>query len=341
MPRSRTGATPRVVPSSTLEGHRDARPITRRRLLAGGGAIAAAVALGGSRPGASAAQDDPIDYPTGPDQLVLGIATEGGFVPAYTTLVQIPEFSLFGDGLIVTIGPTTLQFPGPALPNLQARRVGPEGIQAILAEADAAGLLGEDTFLRTDQVADAGTTTFTTTANGETTTVSAYALGPDVPPGVTGSVAELYRRLAAFRDLINTLDTWLPAGAILEPGAAYPITRLQIVAIPVDNLQVPLEPAGPPATWPLETPLGQIGLPFAETDAGLGAIPEFGEARCATVEGDAAATVVEALNATNAQTAWESDGTTFALFPRPLLPHESGCGAPIDDGGTPAATPEV
>ena len=157
----------------------------------------------------------------------------------------------------------------------------------MLAEARSAGLLGEDIFLRTDMVADAGTTTFTTTANGETTVVSAYALGPEVPPGVTGSVADMYRKLAEFQAKLNTLQDWLPEGGIAEEETPYEITRLQIVAMPVDSLQIPLEPTGDPVPWPLDTPLGELGLPLAETDAQLGTLPEFGEARCAVFEGDA------------------------------------------------------
>ena len=316
--------------------------VTRRGFLAGSGA-AAALALGGSRAGIFAAQNGAIEVPTGPTDLILQMNVEGGLVPPQSLLLEMPLFSLFGDGLVVTQGPTTLQFPGPALPNLLASRLSPEGIQAVLAEARSAGLLGEDIFLRTDMVADAGTTTFTTTANGETTVVSAYALGPEVPPGVTGSVADMYRKLAEFQAKLNTLQDWLPDGGIAEEENPYEITRLQIVAMPVDSLQIPLEPTGDPVPWPLDTPLGELGLPLAETDAQLGTLPEFGEARCAVFEGDAAATLVDALNAANSQTEWESEGATYALFPRPLLPNEAGCGEPVTDGGTPTAdaTPEA
>ncbi len=315
--------------------------VTRRGFLAGSGAAAAALALGGSRAGTVAAQGSSFEVPTGPTEVILQVAIEGGFVAAQSVLVQMPMFSLFGDGLVVTQGPTTLQFPGPALPNLRARRLSPEGIQAVLAEARTAGLLGEDIFLRTDQVADAGTTTFTTTANGKTTDVSAYALGTEVPPGVTGSVAEMYRKLAEFQAKLDTLEDWLPEGGIAEDETAYEVTRLQVVALPWGTLSVPPEATGDPVPWPLDTDLGTLGVPLAETDSELATFPEFGEARCSAFEGDDATTLVEALNAANAQTEWESNGASYAIFPRPLLPNETGCGAP-DSGGTPAAeaTPE-
>lgn len=316
--------------------------VTRRGFLAGSGAAAAALALGGSRTGAFAAQNDTIEAATGPTDLILQVKTEGGLVPSQFRLLQMPDFSLFGDGLVVTHGPMTLQFPGPALPNLRARHLSPEGIQAVLAEARAAGLLGEDVFLRTDLVSDGRTTTFTTTANGKTTVVSAYALGPEVPPGVTGSVADMYRALADVQAKLNTLENWLPEGGIAEEETPFEISRLQVVAIPAESLQIPLEPMGEPVAWPLDTSLADLGLPLAETDAELGTLPEFGEARCAVIEGDDAATLVEALNAANAQTEWESDGASYALFPRPLLPNESGCGE-LGTDGTPAteATPEA
>src|SRR5687768_5481335 len=131
--------------------------VTRRGFLAGS-AAAAALALGGSH-GSVVAQDVTFEVPTGPSDVVLQITNEGGFTMAQAVLVQMPTFSLFGDGLVITQGPTTLQFPRPALPNLLARRLSPDGIQAVLAEARTAGLMVEDIFLRTDQIADASTTT--------------------------------------------------------------------------------------------------------------------------------------------------------------------------------------
>src|SRR5215204_4464424 len=315
--------------------------VTRRGFLAGSGAAAAALALGSSRSGAVAAQDGSFEVPTGPTDVILQVTNQGGFTMAQASLVQLPTYSLFDDGLVVTQGPTTLQFPGPALPNLLTRRLSPDGIQAVLAEERTAGLLSEDIFLRTDQVTDAGTTTFTTTANGNTTVVSAYALGTEVPPGVTGSVAEMYRKLAEFQAKLETLEDWLPEGGIAEDETDYEITRLQVVALPWGTPSVPPEATGDPVPWPLDTDLGTLGVSLAETDSELGAFPEFGEARCSAFEGEDAATLVEALNAANAQTEWESNGASYAIFPRPLLPNETGCGAP-DSGGTPAAeaTPE-
>lgn len=314
--------------------------ISRRRLLGGGGMAAGALVLGGSR--ALARQNGAITHPTGAEERVLQVKIEGGFLPPQYLLLEMPTFSLFGDGLVVTQGPVPLIFPGSALPNLRQLRLSADGIQAVLVEARRAGLLGEDLFLRTDQIADAGTTTFTTTANGKTTVVSAYALGAEVPAGVSGSVADLYRRLAEFHALLGTLPEWLPAEAIVEGDAPYAIERLQIVSLPVDNLQVPPEPGQPPATWPLDTPLGELGAPLSETESPLAGMAEFGEARCAVFAGDAAAIVVAALDAANAQTAWESGGTSYALFPRPLLPGEEGCSPEIVDGaGTPVATPEA
>lgn len=311
--------------------------VTRRGFLTGG-AAAAALAIGGSRVGVgtAAAQDGSFDVPTGSADVLLRVTNEGGFTMAQAILVQMPVFSLFGDGLLITQGPTTLQFPGPALPNLRARRLSPEGIQAVLTEANAAGLLGADIFLRTDQIADASTTTFTASANGKTTVVSAYALGTEIPPGVTGSVADMYQALLDFQTKLNTLQDWLPAGGIAEEETTYETTRLRVIAIPWGTLSVPQEPTGGPFTWPLETDLGTLGVPLAETDSELGSWPEFGEAKCTAFEGDDAATLVEALTAANAQAEWESNGASYAIFPRPLLPNETGCGAPASDG-----TPEA
>jgi hypothetical protein len=120
-----------------------------------------------------------IDHPTGSADLVVRVDVGGGFVPAQYHLRQLPSFSLFGDGTLITEGPQIEIYPGPALPNVLARLIDEEGIQAILRAADEAGLLGPDAHYDQACVADLPTTTFTVVADGRTHVVSAYALGFD------------------------------------------------------------------------------------------------------------------------------------------------------------------
>lgn len=295
---------------------------TRRAILSGIGATTAALAIGRR---AGLAQGEAIEHPTGADQVVLRVASEGGLMPPQYLVMLMPWFVLYGDGLVLTQGPVIAIYPPPALPNLRQMRLSEAGIQAVLAEAQHAGLLKEDLFLRTDMVMDAPTTTFTTTAGGKTTVVSAYALMPEPPAGTSGAVAEQYRKLGAFQSQIQTLADWLPDGAIAEPDADYQISRIQVVSIPVGSLQVPLDENQAAMDWPLATGLADLGEPVANTPAQYAGMPEFADARCAVIEGDDAATLVAALSQANSQTPWTSGGAQFALFPRPLLPGEAGC----------------
>ena len=52
----------------------------------------------------------------GPNNLVLRIDTSGGFVSPAFTMGQIPGFSLFGDGRVITTGAQIEIYPQPALP---------------------------------------------------------------------------------------------------------------------------------------------------------------------------------------------------------------------------------
>ena len=89
-----------------------------------------------------------IEHPAGADELVLRVATGGGFVPVEYNLKAVPGFSLFGDGRLIVQGPVIEIYPGPALPNLQVSQLTEEGVQAILEEGRAAGLLGSSTPVR-------------------------------------------------------------------------------------------------------------------------------------------------------------------------------------------------
>ena len=127
-----------------------------------------------------------IEHPTGADQLILRMAYEGGFVPYEYTLGSTPFWSLFGDGTLIVPGPQIEIYPGPALPNLTATPVSEDGIQAILEAARDAGLMDGDANYGNQCIADAATTVFTTTAEGKTSVVSAYALDVGEPAGTCG-----------------------------------------------------------------------------------------------------------------------------------------------------------
>ena len=110
----------------------------------------------------------PADPGTGPPsrrsgrhatELVLRVATEGGFTPVEYHLTNLPAFSLYGDGTIVTPGPQIEIYPGPGAaraPGADGRR---SGDRAILTAAIDAGLdsAGDLTDMGSVVIADAPT----------------------------------------------------------------------------------------------------------------------------------------------------------------------------------------
>lgn len=257
--------------------------------------------------------DGGIDHPTGANDLVIRIAQGGGFVPVEYNLRALPGISIYGDGRMIVEGPQIEIYPGPALPNLQVRRVTEEAIQAILEEARKAGLLGPDASYDYPCVADAATTTLTVVAEGRTHTVSAYALdfndlqGTAACPGVDD---EARAKLFDFQVKLGGLDSWLPEGSIGREQPFEPSEmRVYVLAYRGDPelQQLPID-------WPLTPELDTFG----ELDPNL-------DIRCGVVAGEDLETLMRDARSANELTPWTSDGSEFALIFRPLLPDEHTC----------------
>jgi hypothetical protein len=214
------------------------------------------------------------DHPTGADELVLRVQTGGGFVPVEYNLRSVPGFSLFGDGRLIVEGPMIEIYPPPALPNLQASRLTEEAVQAILAEADRAGLMGPDATYDYPCIADAPTTTFTVVADGATHTISAYALGFDEGAGggtCDGVDTEARAALSEFWAQLGDLASWLPAGS-MSAEQEYVPTEMRVYVRPYlgdpELVQEPID-------WPLDTPPASFGEPD----------PNLTDTRCGVVSG--------------------------------------------------------
>jgi hypothetical protein len=255
-----------------------------------------------------------IAHPTGADQLILRMASEGGFVPYEYTLGSTPFWSLLGNGTLIVPGPQIEIYPGPALPSLTATPVSEDGIQAILEAARDAGLMDGDANYGNQCIADAATTVFTTSADGTTTVVSAYALDVGEPAGTCGNDkdAEARAKLAAFQAKLTDLRSWLPNGS-LGTERPYDPTEMRVYVLPYQgDAELPQDPI----EWPLEPPLDAFGEPVQDAPAAT---------RCGVVTGDDLATLLAAAKEANALTPWTSGGTEYHLLFRPLLPDEHAC----------------
>ena len=263
-----------------------------------------------------------ISHPDGENDLVLRYELTGGFVPLEWLVTEMPLHSLYGDGTVISKGTQITIFPPPALPALALDRLTPEGIQMLLAEADASGLLqGEQEWHDLNSfIADAGFGVLTINASGETHRVSVYAPGTlDIGDLVSPEEVEFRDTFDRFVAKLGNLRGWLPEDVFLDVTEEYPADRLQIVSQPADSR--PFDDAvDSEIDWPLDTPLSELGEPFSLLEM----------ARCFVLEGREFADVMSLLNDANTQTQWISEEEAFVLLVRPLLRDEEGCQHPFE-----------
>lgn len=276
--------------------------------------IVATACANASRPPGGGPGDAGIDHAAGAGDLILRISNEGGFLPAEFMLTAMPGFSLFGDGAVLTPGAQIELYPGPALPPLVATRLTEEGIQAVLRAALDAGLDQDRDYtdLGAVGIADASTTVFTLTIDGATHVTRIYALGElqQQPVGMSDDEFAARARLLDFQSSIQDLRGTLPAGSVGDDAMFAPAGLRLFVSDyrgERDLLQMAIE-------WPLATPLAEFGEPAAAAAY-----------RCAAVTGDDLDAVLPLAREANQLTPWRSQGVSYAIAFRPLLPDESGC----------------
>jgi hypothetical protein len=249
------------------------------------------------------------DIASGSDQLVLRIATEGGFIAPSADLTRVPAFALYGDGTLIVPGPVDSIYPGPLLPNLRRAQVTPAEIQKILAAADAAGLMGADTSYANPGVVDAGTTVFTTIVAGKTHRISAYALGVGMP--VAGGGAAAPQQLADFAASMDDLATFL--GRPLPEDRSYAPAAVNVFA-GIAAAADPTAPASQVVAWPLTIDPGTAGQPAPSQ--GL---------RCISIRGSDLASFLAVAATARSNAIWTAPSGRYSLSVRPLYPEESGC----------------
>jgi hypothetical protein len=276
-------------------------------------ALGLLAACGGLRGSGSGDAGGPIEHPTEARAVVLRVDTAGGFVPPQVLLTRTPDFSLFGDGTVVTSGPVAEIYPGPALPNLLQRTLTEDGIQRVLRAAARAGLLGPDRRFDTMTISDAPTTVFTLFANGRRHVLSVYALGMAGSRGMSADERQARRALLGLDRRLSGLTSWIPSGST-SAERPFSATALRLfvqpyAAVADSHLREPAR------SWPLAGALSTFGRP----------LPDLQGLRCGTAEGRNAREVLRLAREANQLTPWVSRGDRFGLMIRPLLPDESGC----------------
>ncbi|WP_432896563.1 hypothetical protein ACQP1S_17705 [Micromonospora matsumotoense] len=261
--------------------------------------LTAACAGQGEPTGAS--EDATPTFPA--DVPVLRIDHTGGFVRPETNLTRLPAVSVYGDGRVITQGPTVLSYPGPALPNIQVRTISAAEVAKLVEQARAAGV-GSSVDVGTPSITDVATTRFTIRGSVGTEQLEVYALGEATGPqsGLTAAQQAARDKLRAFADKVTD-----PAGAATQP---YQPTAIAAVAGPW--VATPETAKQPRVEW-----LGPT-LPGASLGEGL-------NLGCVTVTGTAVQQLIATAGKANAATPWTSGGKRWTVTLRPLLPDETDC----------------
>jgi len=272
-----------------------------KRLVPVATAVVVLAACGGS---STEGRGEPATEP--PSEVVLRVVSQGGFAAESSQAGQLPQVSVFGDGRVIMLGPTTLEFPGPALPNFQEFRLTDDALGRIIDDARDAGLLDDPPPDYGDVgITDQSTTTVTVQVDGRARRVDVYAL--DFTDGVTTEQRDNRERLT--RLIQRTGDPDALRGDII-PGSTrrYEPTAVAVIIRPSDSTE------GAERAWLLDD-LASVGDPY-ERLAG---------ATCKVFDRGELAAVLEAARPARDSDRWESAGATYSLEFRLLLPDQRGC----------------
>nr|MDT0659270.1 hypothetical protein [Micromonospora sp. DSM 115978] len=250
-----------------------------------------------------------LSYPD--DAVVFRMDHTGGFVTPAMVASRLPAVSVYGDGRVITQGPTTLVYPGPALPNLQVGTISAAEVENLVVQARAVGV-GSASDLGTPPVTDVPTTRFAVLGDKGVETLEVYALteGAD-ESGLTADQRAAREKLREFAESLTSDSGPLGGGVAGEESQPYVPTAVAAIAEPwVGGGDIDAQPE---VAWPgPELP----GAPLGSADLGLG---------CVTVTGDEASKLLSAAEQANAATPWTSAGKQWTVTLRPLLPDETDC----------------
>jgi hypothetical protein len=290
----------------------------RRAILVSSLAIPLVVsACGGTAsPSPATPSPAPTDTPaptSAPVAVLLEVTSEGGFINPVVNLAALPTVVVYADGRVMTPGTTPPDAPAPLVQPVSVRDLGPAGAAAVQAAIQSAGL---DRPATGDPgiAADAGTTVFAVTIDGSPTVTTRYAAGGPGGPGLPGGGGGSPGQAAAFDLLNRLLDTTELWGAPSAPASTYAPGGYRIFVAPGAP---PADPSTsiPSIAWPLATSLADFGTP---------AVPDLGVTglRSGVVLGADTQTLGPILASAPAGAAFTSNGASFTLYARALLPHE-------------------
>jgi hypothetical protein len=262
-----------------------------------------------------------IAHPTGARDVVVRVASGGGFVAVEANLASLPSYTLYGDGTVIrTVAApagSALALGAGAAPQLETGHLDEAAVQELLSQAERAGLLAPGAIDYGDMgsvgVADMPTTTVTLTTDAGTVDRAAYALGGGTVPGGHDLSAAQQSARAALSGFV-ALTEGSPADA-----TPYLPERLAVFVAPwLEQPDVATD--AEPAELPLAADLAALTKAGANSAAGFG---------CTVVDGEAVPKLLAATASPSPSGLWRAPGghEAYRVVVRPLLPDETGCPA--------------
>lgn len=236
-----------------------------------------------------------IEHPIGPDEVVLRLSWEGGFVAPETLFVRLPRVLVAGDGAVYFQGAQTAIYPGPLLPPVLVGRITEAELQTLLVAARDGDMFRTVTYQQPDTgIADAPNTLLVINANGMTYTHDAYALG------IGGTETDPDR--IAFQKFVEQLE---PLAAGVPDSVAFAAERYAIRASVAEQMPAPGDIEPNEVAWP-----ARAGVRLAAAND------------CVVVD---AANIGTLFNEATQITRFVDAGVKYVLAVRPLLPGDPGC----------------
>jgi hypothetical protein len=227
---------------------------------------------------------------------VLKLSYEGGLVAAGAAFANIPAVLVTGDGHVYTQGVDSSIFPGPLVPTVLVRTTTEDGLQALLAILQRAGLLAPPPdYTGGTGVADAATTVVTVNAGGSTFVHSAYALGADQPESVARK--SLLDVVTALSDVESAIGE-----ASFTPNQPFVPTAYRVQARVADRVSTDQASV---VDWP-----GETSEPLASA------------ATCVQVD---AAAIGSLLTDAKQNTLFKDAGVIYQLSAVGVLPGDAPC----------------
>jgi len=277
-----------------------------------GAALPASTAIPSPSASSSVVPSPAIGHAAGAGDVILRMSTGGGLLAPGALLSEIPEFSLYGDGTVVYRDPATA-YEASSRPDgislrtpFQTARLPESQLQELLAFAIGPGGLGtaQDTYPAVG-IADAPSTTFTIRTDALTKEILVGALGMGEPG--TGPDAEARAAFEALAAKLHSPDLDGVTSHDYAPPAYRGILFQGDGGSSSTARPWPWTSFGPddfralPQAGPMATPVRML----TADDVALLGIPG--------VEGGADGIGLRTTN-----------GRTFLLSLRPLLPDEKG-----------------